>query len=472
MAIIWFAILLVVGGITIRRGLSSMMGTCLFLSIFQAAAALALGGFFLQPGYVFLLFTVALIAIRASREVEMKWLFFAMRLNILVLLFAAYCLFSALVFPRVFEDRMLVFPLQSSQFPGQELARYYLRPEPTNFNQACYAILSMVTCIASTFVFAREGRIMPIRKGVIASVAVLVVLGLVQWSMRFVGLEFKPALLYNNTGVALLLDQAFGAVPRINVTFIEPSALAVGLGPFVAYLLAVAIIDHRARRLAWLAFGGALILILSTSTTSYLALVVAIISVFLVLATHQRGLFLPSSLFLLIAASAILALLAIAVWLAFPALHDPVTSIFNATVIDKGASSSAIERGSWNRQALSNFFDSYGLGAGYGSARASGLIYMLLGTTGIPGLALYLMIVGRSLLPGRHDDTIWSPDLAGLKAGTLTATITLFVSSAELTSISFWIMVGALAVNRVPIARDDRHHAERRELTGWHPAEI
>ncbi len=453
MTLVWFAILLGVAALTVRCGLATMLAACMVLSIFQAAAAIGIGGFFLQPGFVFLLLIIAAISLRAFDQQELQWLFHASRLNTLVLLFTAWCIFSAIVLPRVFGGTLVVFPLQSSLFPGQELARYYLRPEPTNFNQSSYAVLCMLACLTATFTLARDARFAPLRKGIAIGVALLVVLGLVQWVVRFAGMEFKPTLLYNNTSVALQLDQSFGAVPRINVTFIEPSSLAVGLAPFIAYLISVAIIDHRARRLGWLALGGALILVLSTSTTAYLGLGVALASVPLAMAIHDRGRFLTGTLLLMTLGVAVCTLILLALWVMVPALHEPVLSIFNATVTDKGMSSSAIERRSWNQQAWDNFLATWGLGTGFGSSRASGLVWMLLGNTGIPGFALFCIFVVQSLLPGQHDRGEWSPDLAGLKAGVITATVTLFASGAELTALAFWLMLGALAVNRIPAAR-------------------
>jgi hypothetical protein len=451
-AAVWFSLLAFIAALTARRGIAPLIGVCFVLSIFQAAAAIAVGGFFLQPAFTFLLMIVALIGWRCLGQDEIRWLFQAARLNFIVILFTSYCLLSAIVFPRVFGGNIIVFPLQSSEFPGQELARYYLRPEPTNFNQSVYAVLSLLACLAATYAVLRDGTLVPIRRAAVVSVTILVVLGFIQWTVRFAGMTFKPALLYNNTGVALLLDQNFSGVPRINVTFIEPSSLAIGLAPLVAYLLTIAIIDHRARIVAALGLAGGLILILSTSTTAYLGLTVACISVVATLAIHNRALFLPSALLLTGSGLLVCALLGLAIWMLVPALHDSVMTVFSATVTDKGASLSAIERGTWNQQAWHNFLQTYGLGTGYGSSRASGLVYVLLGTTGLPGFALFLAMAGQAILPGRHDDGVWCADLAGMKAGVMTAAVTLIISGAELTWLPFWLMIGTLAANRAAAA--------------------
>jgi hypothetical protein len=52
-------------------------------------------------------------------------------------------------------------------------------------------------------------------------------------------------------------------------------------------------------------------------------------------------------------------------------------------------SSSALERGSWNAQAWQNFIDTWGVGTGLGSARASSYPLVLASNLGVLGLLLY-----------------------------------------------------------------------------------
>jgi len=61
----------------------------------------------------------------------------------------------------------------------------------------------------------------------------------------------------------------------------------------------------------------------------------------------------------------------------------------DATVIDKPASDSGKERSKWNEQALTNFAETEGLGAGIGSVRASSLPIAVLGSIGAFGAATY-----------------------------------------------------------------------------------
>lgn len=58
-------------------------------------------------------------------------------------------------------------------------------------------------------------------------------------------------------------------------------------------------------------------------------------------------------------------------------------------LFSKLESDSAIERGSWNVQALKNFFETWMLGAGLGSIRASNFVVAVLSNIGVVGAILY-----------------------------------------------------------------------------------
>jgi hypothetical protein len=64
-------------------------------------------------------------------------------------------------------------------------------------------------------------------------------------------------------------------------------------------------------------------------------------------------------------------------------------------VFNKLSTDSGVERSSWNRQALQNFVDTYGFGAGNGSLRASSFPIAVLASFGIVGTSLFgLFFIG------------------------------------------------------------------------------
>jgi hypothetical protein len=62
-------------------------------------------------------------------------------------------------------------------------------------------------------------------------------------------------------------------------------------------------------------------------------------------------------------------------------------------VLRKASTSSGIERTAWNVFAIQNFVDTYGLGAGIGSVRASSFVIAVIANLGvIGGLAYFIFI--------------------------------------------------------------------------------
>ena len=70
-------------------------------------------------------------------------------------------------------------------------------------------------------------------------------------------------------------------------------------------------------------------------------------------------------------------------------LWNTVNQVIDASILDKMESSSGIERAKWNDQALVNFYDTRGLGAGDGSVRASSFPLAVLGNIGVFGALTY-----------------------------------------------------------------------------------
>jgi glycosyltransferase involved in cell wall biosynthesis len=83
-------------------------------------------------------------------------------------------------------------------------------------------------------------------------------------------------------------------------------------------------------------------------------------------------------------------------------LWNTVNEVVDASIFDKMESSSGIERGKWNDQALANFFDTRGLGAGDGSVRASSFPLAVLGNIGIFGALTYSVFL-LSMFFGRKN---------------------------------------------------------------------
>jgi hypothetical protein len=105
---------------------------------------------------------------------------------------------------------------------------------------------------------------------------------------------------------------------------------------------------------------------------------------------------------------------------------EPFLRLFDTMVLEKGSSASAAERFYWNQKSLMAFLDTYGLGVGLGSSRASSTIFAIVSQLGIIGALLFMCILVQLIMPlrdrciGRKDPTLLPLCVAVRSAGVAT----------------------------------------------------
>src|SRR5690606_19406250 len=91
---------------------------------------------------------------------------------------------------------------------------------------------------------------------------------------------------------------------------------------------------------------------------------------------------------LVVALFGILLVLALAMALYREGFFDPFIGLLDRMVLDKGSSDSGRERSYWNEKSLQAFRDTYGLGIGLGSSRASSWPVAVVSQLGVIGSLL------------------------------------------------------------------------------------
>jgi hypothetical protein len=89
----------------------------------------------------------------------------------------------------------------------------------------------------------------------------------------------------------------------------------------------------------------------------------------------------------------------------------PIHDYLDQLIFSKSATSSGIERNSWNTTALQNFFDSYGIGVGLGTVRTSSFPVALLSNVGIPGTIFYVLFAMSAFLRRRGTPRTFPADV-------------------------------------------------------------
>lgn len=278
---------------------------------------------------------------------------------------------GAMLLPRVFEGAVRVLP------PGYGLDVGFaepLRPSGRNIIQAFYLVCNLsLFLLCSYFLRKSEIDLKHCLKGLSIGAIIAALIGIYQVVGFELGLPWPSGVINSNLGFAQLYQQTAFGIKRMSATFVEPSILSLH---FIAMF---ALFGLGMRR--WL-LGSlmALCLILSLSSTAYMALL-AIVAVWIVSDLPRLGLS-AAPIFFLILGLLGGAYVADLVW-----LNGAITEGF---LFNKLSSSSGLVRLRAESLGLASAFESYGLGTGLGSARASSFFVTLAATMGVPGLICFL----------------------------------------------------------------------------------
>ena len=295
---------------------------------------------------------------------------------------------SALFLPTLFAGETTTFAIaRNSNGPG--IVEVPLAPSNGNLTQLFRLLLGgLAFAVTATILRGRPDAGLVLRAMAWAT-AVHVALGWIDVASWRVGLRdlLDPIRSANYS----YLDHArMGGIKRMVGGFPEASAYGGFSLLFFGFWLHLWMRGIGGRLAPVMLILATLAVLRSTSSAAYVAMGVFIL-LYASLAASQALRRAVSEREVTIALSALLAGwgLLVAVAAAYE-LVPSVTAFVDSTLIDKLSSSSGVERMGWNGQAWQNFVDTWGLGAGLGSVRASSWLLACLGSMGLLGTALFL----------------------------------------------------------------------------------
>jgi hypothetical protein len=351
------------------------------VSCFEAAAAVTIGNYGLQPGLLpavlFMAYmTLQLLLGARYPAAPAVWEMFRP-----LALVALYGVVTAYLMPRLFSDQIYVWP-QKLEPPYD---RILLTIPPGYPNQTAYLTLDCAFTFLSALYLSRPGRSMiPFINAFFLSGFVVAAVSFWQFASKMFGVPFPDSLFFSNPSWAVLTQQTVGSLPRINGPFAEPA----GLAGFMAAIVCASgwlLLKGRRDPLLWPLFAAGLATIaLSTSTTGFAALAVIAVVVpvralltgsrRMIVATLQIGLPL-----LLIGGMAVLL-----AGILIPSFNADMQDVLMIS-LTKQDSSSYMDRTQADLDSLGVMLDTYGLGVGWGNNRSSSLIPGILAEIGLPG---------------------------------------------------------------------------------------
>lgn len=370
-------------------------------TLLSAAAALiltGLGGANIQPAHLLLGFLALAAAMSRASLRRAGGALRPPQPGFWLMLTALYAALSAFFLPRIFAGATYVFAIARTEL-GPGIVSMPLAPTSGNITQAVYFLGDAICFLLFYGVASRPDGLKTVVNALIACAAINLCFAAVDLGSYWAGLSDALDVI-RNANYRMLDDTTVLGFKRIVGSFPEASTFAYftsGCFAFCTKLWFDGIRPRLTGPLALLSLGA---LAFATSSTGYAATTGFLALLFLsslaqtLFRRARKTTFVFAALFpVAIAVGAIGLRLDSALW-------NTATEIVDATIFDKMESSSGIERAKWNDQALANFAETQGFGAGDGSVRASSFPIAVLGNIGVFGAATYgafllCLFVGR-----------------------------------------------------------------------------
>ncbi|MBC2665147.1 glycoside hydrolase [Novosphingobium flavum] len=456
---------LVLGGLVILVGRpGSTLVFLLFSALFEGSAALvlpALGGSTVPPVQFALPFV--LMRIFAPKGGLSGYFPDALRANLWLALFCFYGVALSYLGPRLFGGTVNVAPMKT---PMTENLFFVVPLAPTtqNLNAGIYMTSALLLALCAYILARCEGAQKALVSASIGCGWFLIATGLLDVAGR--GTPIEDFLkLFRNGNYEQMSAEVDGMV-RIAGIMPESSTYA---GACFVFLMVNAEMWYRSiavRSTAPVALALMLMLVLSTSSTAYVAL--ASYAAFFIL----RALLLPGlaprgklqETLVLVGAAVFLAAVAMAI---LPRMLDAVSGTVLSMTVEKSASSSGQQRLFWAGQGLTLARATFGIGVGPGSFRSSSNIMAILGSMGVIGILSYILYLLAVFQPARRSSYGLGDDAAQTLGGALASAAILGLIPAAVTSpianpaATFSLLAGAaLAIRPArPARRKERSAA-------------
>ncbi|MBV8097418.1 MAG: hypothetical protein JO110_30075, partial [Acetobacteraceae bacterium] len=354
------------------------------VSVFEAAAALVLGSFGLQPGLVPACAFVAYVVLQLMLGARYPGAREVWRLVTPFLLVTVWAVVSSFIMPRLFEDQVYVWPQKSS--PPFVLTR--LHPTDANLNQVLYLLVNAAVLFAvALFTTKSRLRLRPLLYSYFIGAFAAAGVALWQLGSRVAHVPFPDDFFYSNPGWAILTEQTIGSgIPRINGPFSEPSALGGNMAAVVCCTGWLILQGHRKRVLKLLFATGLAGVVISTSATGVATLIIAGIGIVAYASLSGSRRLLASLMKFAVPAALLVGMAGVTAAAFAPSILTGVQQVFVETA-DKQDSTSYQDRTTADLDSIQAAIDTYGLGVGWGSNRSSSLGPGLLASLGVPGVA-------------------------------------------------------------------------------------
>ncbi|MEO8137862.1 MAG: hypothetical protein ABI831_28280, partial [Betaproteobacteria bacterium] len=257
-----------------------------------------------------------------------------------------------------------------------------------------------------------------------------------------------------NSTYSLLSDTELAGFKRIVGSFVEASSFGYWTLGYCAFATSLWLNGVAPRLTLSLSLLSLFALLFSTSTTAYVGLSVYLFAQLVLIGYSAMARPVrPQMIVFGLALPFTISLVVIIICLN-DATYAYFSDLLNTLVFNKMSTDSGIERSSWNSQAMQNFLDTYGFGAGNGSVRASSFPIAVIASLGLFGGLTYALFL---LTIYFRNEKAAPPDIAALQAAAKSACFAWLIAAS--TSGSFidlglpFFSFAALACVELPVLR-------------------
>ena len=420
-------VILLLGILILKRG--PLFGIYAFIpsTLMGACAALILSGTTIQPAHLLMGFMAMAVLSRPGTWSHISSRLTFPREGFWFIATASIGVVGAYLFPRIFAGSTYVAAVGSAA-SGAFMVQVPLGPTSGNFTQTVYFIGDLI-CFLTCYIVARtrEG-FEAATKAFLLYCGMNILFALLDIATYQTNTSFLLDFMRNST-YAMLDDDIVNGMKRIVGSFTEASSFSYATTGASAFAFRLWLGGVRPTLTLSLALINMTLLILSTSTTAYVALPVLLAYMYATtLWRAMRSSALPRSVFAFLAFAPLLLVVGVAIVLLTPSWSATVYQMINDMIFNKATSDSGVERGSWNRSAINTFFVTYGLGAGIGTLRASSFPLAVISNLGAAGTITYGLFILITLFKRAPQALDW--DVHEVRAAARTACIALMIPAS------------------------------------------
>lgn len=437
---------LLAGFLTLRKGPDFGIVAMMIATLLGAAAAVklpALGGANIQPAHALLPFyCLAVLQTKDGLARSLTALTFP-RPGFWLAVFVLYGAITAIFLPRIFEGATEVFSIGQFNSSGRlGIIVSALRPSNSHITQSVYQLgnLALFAAIASHILDNRRTHVVT---AILVAGAVNILFAFLDVATYATGTADILSII-RNSNYGILAENSIGGFKRIVGSFTEASSFGGFTTYFFVFSTELWLRGYRMGLTGSISAVSFLLIAFSTSSSTYLG--AGIYCAFLFarcLAALLHGSATIRHAVLALSVPVGIGMLLTTIML-IPPVWDAVTGLFESTLLNKLNSQSAVERQSWNVQAMQSFMDTYMLGAGVGSVRTSSFAVALLANVGIFGTLVFVAFVTAMAATIWNASSVSKSDPAAVAAA-WACVVALVPAAVAGTSVDLGLIFHALA---------------------------